>query len=645
MNKNTITSKRVTLERLFVVSIIAAALMVASVVFASSPFDIEFPVSELGGCVDKATCKFYCDEENNAEVCYSFSEKHGLGASREEVEESLQEIEEDGGPGGCAENEKNPGLACKRYCDDAANIEECVAYAKEHQLLQGEELEEAEKVASALKRGVKLPSQCKNAQSCRATCDNPSSLEIARACFNFAAEAGLLPPKVNREDAEKFFKAFAEGKTPFKSFAEMRQCDNPPNDEVMDKCINFALEAGLIPEEEVEMIKKTGGRGPGGCRGKEQCEAYCEENQESCFAFAEEHDLLREEDKERMREGMEQMQEAIEDAPPEVLTCVRSVIPEFDSILEGNKFPSPALGDKMKSCFENFFKNSGEEFGSEGFAPSGDFSGMEGKSGDQRGGMNIPPEVKQCLADKFGEEFLNNLGKGRPTPDMESKMGECFRESFNGNKAEDGGGGFMDGDFEGDRGEFGKERPCPAMPTATSCGSDEDVMEREVPGCGFYRNCVPKRGDKMPSRSEGAYNDNGGNFQTESGGSYEKQYQKQFNEEMSRQVQDEVGRQYDAEYKRQYEEQYQKIRDGFPEVQPFEHPEDARQEQFMATPPTRSAETYPAGVEPTFDGSVAPPSSYMPPTDGDSSPSSFVPEKDRLLGNVLEAFRQLFNLK
>jgi len=114
---------------------------------------------------------------------------------------------------------------------------------------------------------------------------------------------------------------------------------------------------------------------------------------------------------------------------------------------------------------------------------------------------------------------------------------------------------------------------------------------------------------------------------------------------MSRQVQDEVGRQYDAEYKRQYEEQYQKIRDGFPEVQPFEHPEDARQEQFMATPPTRSAETYPAGVEPTFDGSVAPPSSYMPPTDGDSSSSSFVPEKDRLLGNVLEAFRQLFNLK
>ncbi|KKU68518.1 MAG: hypothetical protein UX89_C0003G0020 [Parcubacteria group bacterium GW2011_GWA2_47_16] len=587
-------SKRVTFETLFSASIIAAALMVASVVFASSPFDIEFPVSELGGCADKAACKSYCDEENNTEACYSFAEKHGLGASKEEVDYSLRELEEDGGPGGCAEDEKNPNLACKRYCDDPAHIEECVSYAKEHQLLEGEELEEAEKVAAALKRGVKLPSQCKNSQSCRATCDNPSSLEIAQSCFNFAAEAGLLPPEVNREDAEKFFKAFAEGKTPFKSFAEMRQCDNPPNDEVMDKCINFALEAGLVPAEEVEMIKKTGGRGPGGCRGREQCEAYCEENQEACFAFAEEHDLLREEDKERMREGVEQMQEAIEDAPPEVLTCVRSSIPEFDLILEGKKFPSPALGDKMRVCFDDFFRNSGDEFGGEGFAPSGDFSGMEGEDGGRRGGMNIPPEVKQCLADKFGEEFLNNLGKGRPTPDMESKMGECFRESFSGNEAED---------------------------------RDE-------------------RGDKMPPRSEGAYNDRSGSFQTESGGSYEEQYQKQFNEEMGRQVQDGVERQYDAEYKRQYEEQYQKIREGFPEAQPFEHPDGTRQEQFMVSPsPTQSVEASPAGVEPIFDGSAIPPSSYTPPTDGERSPSSFVPEKNQLLGNVLEAFRKLFDLR
>ncbi|MDO8483250.1 MAG: hypothetical protein Q7S86_05560, partial [bacterium] len=396
MNKNTITSKQVTLETLFSASIIAAALMVASVVFASSPFDIEFPVLELGGCADKAACKSYCDEENNAEACYSFAEKHGLGASHEEVEDSLRELEEDGGPGGCAEDEKNPNLACKRYCDNAVHIGECVAYAKEHKLLEGEELEEAEKVAEALKRGIKLPAECTNAQSCRATCDNPADIKTARSCFDFAAEAGLLPPEVKREDAEKFFKAFSEGKTPFKSFAEMRQCDNPQSDEVMDKCINFALEAGLVPPEEVEMLKKTGGRGPGGCRGREQCEAYCEDNGEACFSFAEEHGILREEDKERMREGVEQMREAIEDAPPEVLTCVRSSIPEFDSILEGKKFPSPALGDKMRICFDDFFRNSGDEFGGEGFAPSENFGGMEGEPGDQRGEMNIPPEVKQC---------------------------------------------------------------------------------------------------------------------------------------------------------------------------------------------------------------------------------------------------------
>lgn len=650
MNKIAVIQNQMILERLFATTIIAAAFMVASVVFANSPFDIEFPVAELGGCADKTACKAYCDEEKNAEACYSFAEKHGLGASREEVEESLKELEEDGGPGGCAEDEKNPTLACKRYCDSPANIGECVAYAKDHQLLEGEELEEAIKVAEALKRGVKLPAQCKNAESCRSTCDNPANLETARACFDFAAEADLLPPEVDREDAEKFFKAFAAGKTPFNSFAEMRQCDNPPSDEVMDKCVSFALEAGLIPEEEVEMIKKTGGRGPGGCRGKEQCEAYCEDNGEACFAFAEEHGILREEDKERMREGMEQMQEAIEDAPPEVLECVRGAIPEFDSILAGKKFPSPALGEKMRSCFDSFFRDSGGEFGGEGF-PSGGFGdgNEDGEFGGPMREMNIPPEVKQCLADKFGEEFLNDLGKERPTSDTESRMRECFQDAFKNNGADDKEGGFSKDDFEGDRENFGKEQPCPAMPTVAFCGSDEDVMEREVPGCGMYRNCVPKRGGQN-SRSD----------DSKSGEFFGEEYQQRFREEMGRQVEDEVKRQYDGEYQRQYEEQYNKIRAGFPEAEPVERSENVGQEQFMTAPQGRSAEAFPVN-EPSFDGSAPP--AYNPPlgepspsqesslegspvpsVPAETSPSSFLPQNGDLLGNVLNAFRRLFNL-
>ena len=46
----------------------------------------------------------------------------------------------------------------------------------------------------------------------------------------------------------------------------------------------FAEAAGFMRPEEMKMARKTKGKGPGGCKGKDECEAFCqnEENMETC---------------------------------------------------------------------------------------------------------------------------------------------------------------------------------------------------------------------------------------------------------------------------------------------------------------------------------------------------------------------------
>ena len=556
-----------------------AALFIALSAGALSPFDIEFPIPELGNCADKGACKAYCDDEENAEACQTFAEYHGF-SSKSEVNERVRKIEEDGGPGGCARDEKNPVRACKRYCDDTAHIEECVGYAKREGLMEGEELEEAEKVVAALRRGVKLPPQCKNAESCRAVCEDPSDLAVARACFEFGKESGLLPDDISVEQAEKAFAALESGTGPFTSFAEMRQCDDPPNDEVFEKCIAFALEAGFLPSEEAEMVRKTGGKGPGGCRGRDACEAYCENpaNQEACFRFAEEHDLLSEDDREMMREGVEQMQEAFEDAPPEVEACIREAVPELDAILSGEKFPRPAIGEAIQTCFEDFFRSEaggfGGEFGEDEFSEPPAFGG--GRDGDDFGEPpgraerefpgrtpQFPPEVAACLEEKLGEEFFSTFGKRRPSAGEERTMRECFEEAR-----------------RGDQG-----------------GEDDQSVSPEPPG-----------GVEGTAEHAG-----------ETGGAPRERFQEEFQRQYKAQYEQEVKRQVEEQFNRQYEEQYRR------EVE--RRTEDAyRQEGERLLPPPASPDA----------GGRMPPA----PVEGGAPTSFYIGPNTELIGSVLEALRQ-----
>lgn len=261
--------------------IIVLFIFVAVLIYAQKelPPEITFPIPELGNCASKTECEAFCDLPENMAVCLDFVEAHNL-ISREEIKmaRKMLELGVTAGPGGCRGQAE-----CEAYCDDISHIEECLAFAERHNLIPPAELEEGKKVAQAMKRGIRPP-DCKNKTECDIYCSQPENME---ECLTFGEAAGLIPPE-ELADAKKALEAIRKGVKPppcrGKKECEI-YCSQPEN---LEACLTFAEAAGFISPEEAAMARKTGGKGPGGCRGKEACEKYCDDptHAEECIDFA-----------------------------------------------------------------------------------------------------------------------------------------------------------------------------------------------------------------------------------------------------------------------------------------------------------------------------------------------------------------------
>ncbi len=381
---------------------IAGGIIIAGVALALTKDDIVFPVAELGNCQNEQECRAYCDDSENITQCVAFAEKYSLLSERElEKAKKFQSIGAVG-PGGCS-NE----VACETYCEDINNIQECLAFAEQHGFMQDSELQEAKKIAQALQEGARLPGGCTGKAACEAYCSDSSHM---KECVEFAEKAGFMSPEELKE-AKQVLKALEAGVKLPGNCKGKNECDaycEDPNN--MEECVNFGIAAGFIPPEEVEqvrkmiplmksgimpgeckkgkeqceaycgqeenieectifftkagfmtqeeaqMFRKTGGKGPGDCKGRKECEAFCNDpsNQETCFAFGKEHGLISEEDLRNIEEGTRQMKEGIAMAPPEVAQCLKERIGAdvLQKIEAGTFMPNPQLGEAMRECFE-----------------------------------------------------------------------------------------------------------------------------------------------------------------------------------------------------------------------------------------------------------------------------------------------------
>lgn len=252
-----------------------------SLVSGKSEKDIAFPVAELGNCGNKTECKSYCNEPSNMKACIAFAKEHKLMSGKEAKRaEKVAALEDKKGPGGCQGFEE-----CKSFCDNADNTLTCIEFAKTQGLMDDDELKEAEKVANALRKGAKLPGNCGSKEKCEAYCDDDFHMN---ECIEFAHTAGFM----NDKEYEMAKKTGGKGPGGCRGKSCEKYCDDGAH---FEECIAFAEENGMISQKEAQMAKKTGGKGPGGCRGKE-CKDYCEkpENFETCLEFGKEQGFMSE---------------------------------------------------------------------------------------------------------------------------------------------------------------------------------------------------------------------------------------------------------------------------------------------------------------------------------------------------------------
>ena len=416
---------------------------------ADAEKNIQFPVAELNNCNSKEECKAYCDNPENMSACVAFAEKHGL-MSKKEVERArkFEVLEQRDGPGGCTDHK-----SCEAYCSDVNNIDECVAFAEEHGLMDEKELDEAKKVRTAIRNGVKFPGGCTSKESCEAYCSDDANVD---ECLAFAEASGFIPPE-ELENAKKVIPLIKRGETPG-GCRSKEQCEAFCSNEAnANECADFAERAGFIKPEEAEILRKTGGRGPGGCQGKEQCEAFCsnEDNAQVCVDFAERHNLISEERRQNIDQARNHFKEAITKAPASVVSCIESSASAdvIEKIKTNDKFLAPReLAEKIKTCFETNIpkgpggcnsKDSCEAFCSDENNREECFSfakdrGQLPEEVNQEGQHNIgdairnaPQEVANCFESNFDSTRLEKIKSGAFLPNQETGniIKKCFEES------------------------------------------------------------------------------------------------------------------------------------------------------------------------------------------------------------------------
>lgn len=311
----------------------AAFLFLSQQAFAVEAEDVLKEKSGPGGCDSKESCAAFCDQEDNFETCSSWAKENKVwdDDQAEKAEKFHKEVRRGPkkGPGGCESPE-----ACRAYCENPSNQDTCFKFAEENGFITKDEankikelrqdFEQRKKEFDQQRRGPQKrpsidvqideekakqiladeggPGGCKTFEECGRFCDNPDN---QKTCFEFAEKHNLVK---NRGDFEKIKKIIDEGGPGGCKGEEQchAYCEDPEHGE---ECIDFGVKNGFMSKEEGEKARKgfkafKEKGGPGGCRGPQECQVYCQspQNQEACFNFAKENGFIEESELKKFEE-------------------------------------------------------------------------------------------------------------------------------------------------------------------------------------------------------------------------------------------------------------------------------------------------------------------------------------------------------
>ena len=421
-----------------------------------------YPIAELGNCGDENACRDYCGKQANYAACSDYGAKNNI-ISPEDAEKAKKfaDVLNGAGPGGCKDE-----ASCRSYCEGVAHLEECISFAQKHNFASGDQLAEAQKVLSALKKGATLPGGCTDKNSCESYCKDSAHVE---ECLSFAKKAGFISDQEAAE-AEKVLPFIKSGQTPGGCTTKadcQKFCDDSSNN---TECVNFAEKAGFMSKEDATMARITGGKGPGGCKSKDSCETYCnaKTHQQECFDFAQKYNLIPPDKLKEMREGMGRLRSGLDQMPQEAISCLKDNLGQdiVTKIQDGSFTPGPQTGDTIKGCFDkvmpqlqaklkqgldqatpaalqclqNGLGEDGLQKIKNGEAPTpenGDvlkkcFGAMksEGMNKLKNGLSKMPPEVRSCITEKLGADTVQKIQSGEDVnigPEIGSAMQECAK--------------------------------------------------------------------------------------------------------------------------------------------------------------------------------------------------------------------------
>lgn len=292
---------------------------------------------------------------------------------------------------------------CKSYCDKLENISVCVDFAKNRGMISEDEATRAKKLGS-----LKGPGGCNTKETCEAFCDNTDHIE---ECVVFAEQNNLMSQSELAE-AKKVAGALKQGaKTPGGCKGKQQcdaYCQEPAH---MEVCLDFAEKTGMISQEELQQARKMlplmqRGEMPGNCRNKEQCESYCQEEShfEECVIFSEKAGMMSKEEAARAKKTKGKGPGGCKSKE----TC--------DAFCNNP--------DNQETCI-NFAKENG-------LIPEEDLKRMEeGVTRLKNDLQKALPEVKECFKEKLGADVLEKIinGKYMPGPEFGNQAGICFEQS------------------------------------------------------------------------------------------------------------------------------------------------------------------------------------------------------------------------
>ena len=313
-------------------------------------------------------------------------------------------------PGDC-----NTRYRCIEYCEQSENAIECVNFAEDAGFISHDEAEQARKWLPLILRGV-TPGQCDSAEECEAYCEDTDN---ALECMEFAVKYEILPPD-ELEILRKILPFMRAGTMPG-GCRTKDECEAYCTaDGHFEECLDLGLALGVIKPGEVDLIRKSGGKGPGGCRSSKDCEAFCTkpENQKECTDFAVKIGLMTQEEADSAQAAGD-VKECFAEADEKIISCfVTNLGTDLFEQMKAGKMPYDiAIIEKMRkatACMKQYSDKATDQL---------------------RDFLKLMPAADACVTTELGPDFIGRLRRmAVPCSQMKGirgKMESCFLKGTN----------------------------------------------------------------------------------------------------------------------------------------------------------------------------------------------------------------------